>query len=108
MLDTASEFNLILRDAFPDYCQRWLIHNEPLPNLEDENVNPHQIQQAVTLLILFGDALCLLRFLVADHVSFRVIVGTGILNRNVESIWCTIALVKFIRGEVPILDKGNM
>lgn len=107
VVDTGSGYNVIRRDVLPVGWQKFVTANKDLPRLGDASGNALQVAHEVLLRVRFGNALYRVTFLVVEHLTCPVLVGTQFTNRHVEAIWCMRGKMQFTHDTLPIIGSGS-
>lgn len=74
--------------------------------MENAIGNLLQILADVITHIQFGSAAYWTVLLVADYFIVKVLIGTRLINRHVDSIRCINRQVKYVEGKIPLHDNA--
>lgn len=105
LLDTGSAYNIIPRSDLSPNWQAHRVQDACFSNLGYSNGNPIPLQHAAQLWVRFGNTPYHMCFFVLSNLSCPVLLGTQLMNRNVEAIWFIQHTVPFTRAQVPIVTQ---
>lgn len=103
--DTGAGFNLIRSSAFPVGWEKKMYVKTPEIRLNDAARSSPALGESVWLTVRFGNTLHGVRFIVADRLAVKVLIGTAILNRHVIDILFTKQKMRFRHGDWLIVKK---
>ena len=107
VLDTGSGYNVIRRDLLPHDWQQYIRDDVELPNLGDANGKQLKLTHLVKLRVRFHNAVYPIEFLIADHLSCPMIIGTHFLNKHVDAIWCRQGRLQLTHDTVQLIGHGT-
>lgn len=83
------------------------MEDSALPNMGDVNGNPTPVGHVVQLRARVGNTLYHMGLFFVEKRACLLLIGTQLMNGNIEAIWCLQQRVQFTRTRIPIIAHGT-